>query len=111
MTQPTLLEAIAEVSQWMYWTKDDAPDLDISDKEGYFDELIELMPNINSVIQAARAYEAIQSQVDVRQLEIALKNAVKPNYSEECGEWVLFCGGKESSEAILQAARLIAGRM
>lgn len=94
MTQPILKEAIA----WMELIN------------GPKDARLPDRSKIDVILEAARAYEAIQSQVDMRQLEIALKNAVKPNYSEECGEWVLFCGGKESSEAILQAAKLIAGQ-
>lgn len=38
-------------------------------------------------------------------LKTALMNAVTPFYEEDKAEWVLYCGGKESAVAILQAAR------
>lgn len=38
-------------------------------------------------------------------LENALSNAVKPVYDAEKAEWVLYCGGEKSANAILNAAR------
>lgn len=38
-------------------------------------------------------------------LENALLNAVKPAYDAEKAEWVLYCGGEKSANAILKAAR------
>lgn len=38
-------------------------------------------------------------------LETALMNAPSPVYENKQSEWCLWCGGKESAEAILQAAR------
>jgi hypothetical protein len=40
----------------------------------------------------------------------ALRNAVKPNYDDDKGEWVLYCGELEHAQAILEAAKRTASK-
>lgn len=44
---------------------------------------------------------------DTETLQTALMNAVKPNYHEESGEYVLWCGTEEHAQSILNAAKIV----
>lgn len=49
--------------------------------------------------------ESLTAPAEIKGLDTALMNAVKPCYREGCGEWVLYCGTERHAQAILDAAR------
>lgn len=68
-----------------------------------------MRPRYDTEEEAAKAWNTRASTPApverIDHLKTALMNAVTPFYEEDKAEWVLYCGGKESAVAILQAAR------
>ena len=64
---------------------------------------------INKAIELnGQALERLDKLVEaVPDVDVTLRNAVKPEYSEEHGEWLIWCGQEQDAQNLIDTTKLL----